>query len=74
MFLIEYEEGVYINAEQINWMKIKKEFISFTLIGDMESVFMVLEDYQQTFANHLQKLNSNINSVENKYHEVFLKR
>ena len=70
MFLIEYEEGSYINGEMINYIDIDKESIEFTLAGDNESIFRVCKDHQQTFINHLQALNGNISSVEAKYHSV----
>ena len=70
MFLIEYEEGAYINAEMINWVEVDKGSVEFTLTGDNESVYRVCKDHQESFVNHLQGFNTNIYSVEAKYHNV----
>ena len=70
MFLIEYEEGAYINAEMINWVEVDKRSVEFTLTGDNESVYRVCKDHQECFVNHLQGFNTNISSVEAKYHNV----
>ena len=70
MFLIEYEEGVYINAEMINWVEVDKGSVEFTLTGDTVGVYRVCKDHQECFVNHLQGFNTNISSVEAKYHNV----
>ena len=70
MFLIECEEGVFVNAEKINWIEVDRDKIEFTLEGDVESMFRVCKDHQELFVNHLQCLNNNISSIEAKYHNI----
>lgn len=69
MFLIEYEKDSFVNGVNIDWLRIKKGSIEFTMTGDNESSFKVTEECQGTFINNLQAINQN-GGVEARYSEL----
>ena len=70
MFLIEIEKGVFIDGEDIQWVKVEREKVGFILKSDCDTHMIVGEDYQASFVNNLQAINGNIASVENIYHKA----
>jgi hypothetical protein len=64
MFLIEYEKGLFVNAEEINRVRLMDGGISFCIGPCGNDVFYVGENYRETFCNHLQAINRNIASLE----------
>ena len=70
MFLIEYENGKFINGKNVKYINLNEEEILFTLDGDNESCFKVDEKFAGKFVNNLQALNGNIQSVECKFREL----
>tara|TARA_R110000822_G_scaffold23066_4_gene71609 strand:+ start:6097 stop:6339 length:243 start_codon:yes stop_codon:yes gene_type:complete len=74
MFLIEYDEGLVIDGEEINWISIRKDglkaVIKFTLKNELKgNYYTVDDDFRGSFINNLQVLNDNIN-VEVMYHKL----
>jgi hypothetical protein len=74
MFLIEYDEGLVIDGEEINWISIRKDglkaVINFTLKNELEGNYYTVDDhFRGSFINNLQVLNDNIN-VEVMYHKL----
>tara|TARA_R110000850_G_scaffold250986_1_gene376124 strand:- start:247 stop:480 length:234 start_codon:yes stop_codon:yes gene_type:complete len=70
MFLIEYEEGSYIDAEKIDFIKLSTEGVIFTLSGDIETVYRVGNGMAGVFINNLQAINDNPNGIEAKLREL----
>jgi len=70
MFLVEYDKGRFINAENVDRIQIDKNIIKFTLSGDKDSTFTVEEGFISSFLNCLQALNGNIHNVEHRFHEI----
>ena len=70
MFLVEYKKGWFIDAEDIQWVKVAIDEVSFILKSDPENCMAADADYQSSFVNNLQALNDNIQSVESAYHEA----
>ena len=65
MFLIEYDTGVYINAEEITWMDVSKGMVLFRISSDHER-FEVGEDYNEHFLKQLKHLDRNKHAELNK--------
>jgi len=60
LFLVEYESGSYVDANDINWLCVKGGKISFTLKGDSESIFKVTSDKEVCFLNNVSATNNNV--------------
>ena len=70
MFLIEYDKGLYINGELVDWMQVNSVGkVSVTLSGDTETIDTVNPDCAATFVNNMQAL-SGSGGVEACYHEI----
>ena len=69
MFLIEYRKGQFINGETVQWV-IVGEVVKFSVLGDTESAFSVESGYEDTFLNHLQRLNGNIVNIESRHNTI----
>ena len=69
MFLIEYADGNFFNAEQIDHVSICGDQVKFSGGGDYESCFIVDKDKEATFVNNLQALNQSIHNIQQLYHE-----
>tara|TARA_R110000823_G_scaffold107462_1_gene226252 strand:- start:271 stop:474 length:204 start_codon:yes stop_codon:yes gene_type:complete len=65
MFLIEYDTGVYINAEEITWMDVSKGMVLFRISSDSKR-FDVSEDYNEHFLSQLKYLDLNKHAELNK--------
>lgn len=70
MFLIEYDAGAFVNATEINWLRVSEKGSQFTLKGYTSGVFNVGADYCKTFFNNLQALNGNVTNVESIWHKL----
>lgn len=70
MFLIEYDNGLFVNGIDIQWVSINNRGASFTLKGDTGSAFVVGAEHCKTFFNHLQALNDNITNIESCWHKL----
>jgi hypothetical protein len=66
MFLIEYEEGSYIDAEKIDIIELSTEGVIFTLSGNMDATYYVDNGMAGLFINNLQAINDNPNGIEAK--------
>ena len=58
MFLIEYDTGVYINAEEITWMDVSRGMVLFRISSDSKR-FDVGENYNEHFLKQLKYLDLN---------------
>ena len=65
MFLIEYDTGVYINAEEITWMDVSIGMVLFRISSDNER-FEVGQDYNEHFLKQLKYLDLNKHAELNK--------
>lgn len=63
MFLIEFAEGRFINAEIIDQVEIKEGELRFFIPG-MENPQSVSKEYTKLFLNNLQALNRGFSNVE----------
>jgi len=59
MFLVEIEKGIFVNAEQINFLSFADDKIRFTLISEEGAFYSVCKEFHDSFLNHLQGLNTN---------------
>ena len=60
MFLIENEQGSFIDAEKIDTINVKGEKITFSVVGDNENSYAVSKDHEESFLNQLNALNNNV--------------
>ena len=70
MFLIEYEDGGFVDGERIDWLNLNGGSMTFTMTGDNESSFTVQESFKAKFLNNLQAINTNMFSIETRYKEL----
>lgn len=70
MFLIEFSKGRFIDGERIDFLSLKGGKITFTLQGDTENLYEVDSVSTDGFINHLQVINSNIDSVGQRWYEL----
>ena len=72
MFLVEITKGIFINAEEIDYIDVSKAgIVRLSLRSDSDNVFNVDLEFQSVFINNLQAINDNYNhNIESKYHEV----
>lgn len=68
MWLIEYDTGKFVNAEQIQCVDVCGGIVGFLLPNGSE--FCVSAAFAETFVNHLQALNNNIQSIQSRYYEL----
>lgn len=59
MFLIEYNVGYFINAEEIKEIWFNKKNIHFGVKNDNETSYKVGDDYRYTFLNSIDAINKN---------------
>lgn len=69
MFLVEYNDGEFIDATKIDWICLRDENIEFSITQN-KSCFFVSRELSETFINHLQALNSSISSIENRFNQI----
>lgn len=62
MFLIEFDEGQFIDGERIGYIQVGEKEIRFTMIG-MECTFTVNKNSEEIFVNHMQALNKNVSNI-----------
>ena len=70
MFLIEYDKGRFINAENIDLIEVDASSIIFSISG-AEVVFSVDVEFMAGFVNSVELLNNNIHDVEHRFHQVY---
>lgn len=70
MFLIEYDNGLFVDGSDIQWISVSNGGARFTLKGETGSVFTVGAEHCKTFFNHLQALNNNITNIESCWHKL----
>ncbi len=59
MFLIEIGKGSFVDAEKIDCINIYDGKVTFTINGDIETLYSVSTDYNDKFLNHLGAMNNN---------------
>ena len=72
MFLIEYDENTFVDGEQVNWVRVQKDKIQFTLSGNSHVLYVAVE-YQKIFVNNLGAIDGNMAAVEKCYHSLINK-
>jgi hypothetical protein len=70
MFLIEFSEGQFIDAERINYVWITSRRVKFSISSDNDTLFIVDEVNEKLFLNQLQALNTNITDVAGRHHHI----
>lgn len=70
MFLIEYEEGKYIDGEKLDYIGLSGSRIQFTLSGDTKTLYKVNNGLAGTFVNNLQAIDNNRSGLEAKLREL----
>ena len=65
MFLIEYRTGVFVNAENIEFLSIKHDKVTLVLSNNHTDILVVGKQFEGSFLNHLQMLNNGHSSVVN---------
>lgn len=70
MFLIEFEEGKYIDGEKLDYIGLSGSRIQFTLSGDTETLYKVNNGLAGTFVNDLQAIDNNRSGLEAKLREL----
>lgn len=69
MFLIQYQNGKFADAERIDYINVNCGEVIFTLTGDEDSMYTVDSDRADIFLNNLGALNDNIDCVTKVYKE-----
>ena len=70
MFLIEFNENTYIDAERIVYLCLDNNKVTFTIDGEPENIYKVDSSIECQFLNQLQALNSNIADVSGRHHHI----
>lgn len=69
MFLVEYDNGMFINGEDIQWISINEVGTKFTLKGGTESIYTVGASHCEKFLHNIQLLNRGIANIESYWHK-----
>ena len=65
MFLIQYEQGQFIDGEDIQWVNVKGGNVNFILKSAPDERLTVADEYQSSFVNSLEAINDSVTgSVE----------
>ena len=70
MFLIEYEDGKYIDGEKLDYIQLAASGVEFTLSGDTETLYKVDNGMAGIFVNNLQAINDNRSGLKVKLKEL----
>jgi|TARA_R110000744_G_scaffold359020_1_gene466231 hypothetical protein len=70
MFLIEFEENKFIDAERINYVGLVNERVTFSIDGDTEALFYVDKVIERPFLNQLQALNASLTNPEARHNHI----
>ena len=60
MFLIEYEENKFIDAERIDYLGLVNDRVTFTLNSDSGTLFFVDKALERQFINKLEDVNQGV--------------
>tara|TARA_R110000851_G_scaffold302632_1_gene459913 strand:- start:5 stop:232 length:228 start_codon:yes stop_codon:yes gene_type:complete len=69
MFLIEYDEGKYIDGEKLDYIHLSNRCVQFSLSGD-KTLYEVDNGMAGIFVNNLQAINDNPSGMEAKLKEL----
>jgi hypothetical protein len=70
MFLIEFKEGQFIDAERINYLSLHNVAVAFTIDGDDGNVYTVDKVIERPFLNQLQALNASLTNPEARHNHI----
>ena len=70
MFLIEFTENKFIDAERIDFINLADNKVIFQLVGANESFFTVDKALEGVFLNKLQALNATCINLEARRHHI----
>ena len=70
MFLIEYEENKFIDAERIDYLGLVNDRVTFTLNSDSGTLFFVDKAIESPFLNQLQALNQSLTNPEARHNQI----
>lgn len=61
MYLIQYSEHKFVDAESIRFLDPKGDTVFFTLDPTRQEIFIAVEDkFRKSFLNQLESINKNI--------------
>ena len=67
MFLVQIDKNIFVNAEEIDYIRFDKEKITFSLRSDGRSMLTCSSPFDKPLINHLQAINKSIASIESEY-------
>jgi hypothetical protein len=70
MFLIEFKENQFIDAERIIHLSISYQQVRFTVNGKPGEVYEVDGEIEAQFLNQLQALNQSLTNPEARHHHI----
>jgi hypothetical protein len=70
MFLIEFKEDMFIDAERINFINLTDDKVKFTLAGDDDLICTVDKNMERPFLNQLQALNQSLTNPEARHNHI----
>ena len=70
MFLIEFSESQFIDAERINHLNINDNKVTFTICGEPVTIFTVDKEIECRFLNQFQALNQSLTNPEAIHHHI----
>jgi len=59
MYLVKYQDGMFIDAKEIDWLEIKPGIVKFSIKSDPCGRYNVAEQYHVSFLNKMQLINAN---------------
>ena len=69
MFLIEFTENKFIDAERIDFINLADNKVIFQLVGDNESFFTVDKALERQFINKLEDVNQG-SAIASRHHHI----
>ena len=69
MFLIEYEENKFIDAERIDYLGLVNDRVTFTLNSDSGTLFFVDKVIEKQFINRLDGVNKG-EGIASRHHHI----
>jgi hypothetical protein len=70
MFLIEFKEGQFIDAERINYLSLHNVAVTFAIDGDDGNEYTVDKVIERPFLNQLQALNASLTNPEARHNQI----
>lgn len=70
MWLIEYDTGKFVNAEQIVRLDMSSKGVVWFWLEDDFGGYRVAAEFTELFLNNLQALDNNIQNIQSRYYEL----